>query len=88
MKIAEGFMLREVLDNWLVIPVGKDAAGKAYMLSLTESLSFLWKILEQGASEEELIAALLERYETDRATAVKDIREFLADLEQENILIR
>jgi hypothetical protein len=88
MKIAEGFMLREVLDNWLVIPVGKDAVAKTYMLSLTESCAYLWKMLEKEVGEGELIEALLDRYEIDRETAVKDVGAFLAELEQENMLIR
>jgi hypothetical protein len=88
MKIAEGFMLREVLDNWLVIPIGKSAAEGSYMLTLTESCAYLWKMLENEAGEGELIEALLERYEVDRETAVGDVRRFLADLEKENLLIR
>lgn len=86
MKIAEGFMLRSILDNWVAVPVGKNSANNC-MLTLSESSAFLWKLLEKGAYGDELIEALLSRYEIDRDVAVKDVGEFLKELEKENILV-
>jgi hypothetical protein len=80
-------MLRKVLDDWLVIPVGKNATEDSYMLTLTESCAYLWKMLENEAGEGELIEALLDRYEVDRETAAGDVRKFLTDLKRENLLI-
>ena len=46
----------------------------------------LWKKLENGATEEELVATVLEEYDIDEETAKKDIKEFLEKLDQYNII--
>ena len=44
--------------------------------------------LEEGATEEELLAAVLAEYEVDAQTAAKDIKDFLDKLDHHKILER
>ena len=87
MKIAEGYLLRNIADSWIVIPIGKIANASSLMVSLSESSALLWKQLETGANEDELISLLLDSYDVDSETAKKDVAEFLEFLRSENILI-
>ena len=82
MKLKEEFLLRQVADNWVVLPVGQTSVDFNGMLTLNDSGALLWKTLEQGGDRESLVEALLEEYDVDRATASTDVDEFLTKLEQ------
>ena len=82
MKIKEGYVLRQVADNWVVLPVGQNSVDFNGMLSLNESGVLLWKALEQGGDRETLADALLSEYEVDREQALSDVDEFIAALQR------
>ena len=82
MKLKPDFVLRQVADTWVVLPVGKASVDFNAMLTLNDSGAILWKALEQGGDAEALADTLCEQYEVDRATALADAEKFLAKLEQ------
>ena len=78
MKIKKGFILRNVANTHIVVPVSQNILNYNGMLSLNESGAFLWSVLERGTDREGLLAALLNGYEVPRAVAEQDLDEFLA----------
>ena len=86
MKINGGFALREVAGNILAVSVGNGKDGFNGVINLSESSAFLWKILEKGAEEDELVKALLEEYNVDEETAKKDVAEFIVKLKEAKLL--
>ncbi len=85
MKIKDGFMLRQVAGSYIVVSYGKRAVDFNGMITLNGTGAFLWNKLEKGATKEELIAALLDAYETDEKTARRDIEMFVQKLEDAQI---
>lgn len=86
MKIKEGFVLREVAGDTVVIPTGGDL-DMNMMITLNESGAFLWKRLEQEISREDLIAAVLKEYpDVDQATAEMAVDGFVAKLKENEFL--
>ena len=77
MKIKPGYILREVMDIFVIIGVGSEAYTPNEILSLNETGAFLWCILEKGAEKPELVAALQREYDTDPQTAERDVDVFL-----------
>ena len=86
MKIRDGFILREVADSFIVVAVGEAVKTFNGIVNLNETGAFLWKILEQGATKEELLKKLTEEYDVDDATAKKDIDAFVAKLEEAKLV--
>lgn len=86
MKIKDGFILRQVAGSYIVISVGGESVDFNGMITVNETGAFLWEKLVVGATEEELLCAMLEEYEVDEATAKADIAEFLKLLEEGNLL--
>jgi len=80
MKIKEGFVLRQVADNWVVLPVGQASVNFNGMISLNESGVLLWRTLEQGGDRIALADALLNEYEVEREEALADVDAFLTAL--------
>ncbi len=87
MRISQQFMLRQVADEALVIPVGEAALAVRGLISLSESGSLLYRKLQGGATGEELVEVLLKEYEIDRETAQADTRDFLNQMRRMGILI-
>ena len=82
MKIREGYVLRQVADHYVVLPVGQASVSFNGMLSLNESGALLWRALENGGDRETLAAALTAEYEVEREQALSDADEFIAALEK------
>ena len=87
MKIKEGFILRQVAGNYIVIAVGDEAVDFNGMITINETGAFLWSILAHGATKEEMLEKLMSEYEVDEETAKKDITDFLIKLNDGKLLI-
>lgn len=81
MKLKDGFLLREVAGETVVIPTG-DTMDLNMMITLNETGKFLWQRLETGAEEGELVAALLSEYDVDAATAKAHVAAFVGKLKE------
>ena len=64
-----------------------DVRRKVYF-SLNETGATLWKVLERGASEAELVSALLDAYDTEELVARRDVESLLGELEQAHLVER
>ena len=87
MKIKEGFEMRELSGQSVVIAVGKAAEVFNGMIRLNDSGTELWKRLSVGCDEESLVECLINNYEVDAPTAQEDVRQFLTKLYDADILI-
>ena len=85
LKLKEGFILREVAGETVVIPTGEDI-NLNMMITLNGTAAFLWQKLEQGATEEELVSALLAEYDVDAENAAKHVAAFVAKLNEHGFL--
>ena len=86
MKIEKEYILREIADDYIIVPVGKAAMEFNGMITVNETGAFLWKLLTKGATKEELLHAMLEEYEVSAEEAEADIDEFLQLLQENQIL--
>lgn len=85
MKLKEGFILRTVAGETIVLPSG-DELDLNMMITLNDTGKFLWQRLENGAEEDELVAALLAEYDVDEATARAGVERFVAKLNENGFL--
>ena len=88
MKLKKDFVLRQVADAWVVVPVGQAMLDFNGMLTLNESGAFLWNALEKGADQEALVRTLTAEYDVPESVAREDIAEFLAKLEKAGCMER
>lgn len=86
MKIKKGFMLREVVGNYVVVAVGEASKNFNGVINLNESGAFLWKKLADGIEEAELIKELLNEYEVSEEIANNDVKTFIKKLKEADIL--
>ncbi len=80
MKIKNGYILREVAGNHVVVPTGNTSVDFSGVITLNDTGAYLWKLLGKEKTEQELLFGMLEEYEIDEATAKADLSEFLVKL--------
>ncbi|MBQ9742048.1 MAG: PqqD family protein [Ruminococcus sp.] len=87
MRIAEGFIVREIAGETIAIPTGESARNLSGLVALNESGRLLFELLQSEQTEDSLTEALLNEFDTDPETARKDVREFLEILRSGGILV-
>lgn len=85
MKIKDGFLLRQVAGQTVVLPVGGDL-DLNMMITLNDTGSFLWQHLLSETDETALTAALLTEYDVDDATAANAVSAFVKELRSHDFL--
>ena len=73
MKIKEGFVLREVMGNNIVIAVGEASRSFRGMVQLNDTATLIWKLISEGNTKEQIVDALLEKYDADREILEADV---------------
>ena len=85
MKIKDGFILRTVAGETVVLP----AAGVTdfdMMITLNDTGKFLWSLLENEQEESDLVSALLSEYDVDETTAKAAVAGFVTELKKNEFL--
>ncbi|MBP3579906.1 MAG: PqqD family protein [Clostridia bacterium] len=86
MKIKDGLILRQIADTYIVVAIGEEAKKANVMITLNETGGFLWQKLSEGATEEELLRAVLNTYDIDEATAKADVEDFVKKVKNSGLV--
>ena len=86
LKLDKEYVLRQIGDDYIIVPVGQAALSFNGMITVNETGAFLWEQLVKGTSKEGLLQTLMETYEVTQEEAERDIDEFLDVLYKNNIL--
>ena len=74
MKIKEGFILRQICGEYVVVGEGLAQVNFNKMLSLNESAAYLWQeVSGKEFTREDLVKLLLDKYEVSEERAAADV---------------
>lgn len=86
MKIKEGFLLRQVAGQTVVLPTG-DELDLNMMITLNGTGAFLWEQLQSETTEDALVQALLAEYDVDEERARASVVAFVNKLNENGFLV-
>lgn len=87
MKIKDGFELREVCGEKVILACGMNNIDFSKIISLNETAAFLWTVaIDQEFTEDMLVKALLEEYEVDDETARRDVANVVSKWKEIGLL--
>ncbi|SHK78147.1 MULTISPECIES: PqqD family protein [unclassified Fibrobacter] len=88
MKIKNGFVLRDVCGEQVIMGEGVGALDFGRLLCLNETASWLWKQAEaQGDfTVESLTDVLCEEYDVSRDDALKDVASIVNEWQKVNVV--
>lgn len=87
MKKAEGYVVKKLEDEYLVLPSGKKTEEVNEVISLSETAGFIYMHAEQAESIDELAQLVAEEYEIEAAEVLEDVRNVVRTLQEKGILI-
>lgn len=77
MKLKTGYLVREIADCHIVVPIGERVIEFKGIMTLNDTGNFIWNCLSDDISDSQLLHSILEEYEVNEATAKADLDEFL-----------
>lgn len=87
MRIKEGFVLRDIMGEAIVVGEGFDQINFNKMIKLNDSAAFLWRAVEErDFTEQELADLLTSHYEIDRESALADVVRLCEEWQKNGII--
>lgn len=87
LKIADGFLLRELQGEYFAIPSGCAAQRFSGLIALNETGADIFRLLQTGMTREALLREMGEIYGMQPEELAADVDEILAQLRELDILI-
>lgn len=87
MKLKYDFVVREIVGEYVMVPLGEGALAFSGMISTSETGALLAEALRQDVTRQELLERLLAEYDVDEQTANADLEEFLSQLRKLDLLV-
>ena len=85
-KLKDGFLLREIAGENVVVPVDEARELFRGMIQLNGVGAFLWKLCSEETTIEQMTQALVEQYDVEKRNAECDVKNFVAQLKQKGLL--
>ena len=86
MKAKQGFVLRNVVDEFILMPTGDNIGKFNGTVLLNEVSAFVWEKLQNPLSREDLLTAVLNEFEVEKAVASADLDALLATLNEYGVI--
>ncbi len=86
MKLCGEFVVRQVMDNIVAIPVGQTALRLNGMILLNDVSKIIWDCLEQGTNLESIVKAVTDAFDVSIDEARTDILDFCGKLSKLQLL--
>ena len=87
MKIKEGFILRTLCGEHIVVGEGLSQVNFNKIISLNESAAWLWgQVLEKEFTEDTLVDLLRQKYDVSEEIARADAAKLLAQWKEQGIV--
>ena len=86
MKVKDGFVLRNVVDEYIVMPTGDNIAKFDGAVVLNEVSAFVFEQMKRPVSREDLLEAVLNEFEVDEATAKADLDALIEKLTEMGLI--
>lgn len=86
MKLKKNYILKQIANQTVLIPVSDEALKFNGMVSLNETSAFLCECLKEEMTLDALAVKLTESYNIDLEKAKKDIVKFTTMLKDKGIL--
>lgn len=87
MKVKNGFILRKVGRQYVVAATGEASKNFNGMIRLNDEAAFAFGLLQEGITEDALIAALVEKYGGNETEVRGDVANFLSKLKEADALV-
>lgn len=87
MKKTEGYRIRKLEDEYVVLPFGKRAEKVNEVISLSETAGFMYLHAEEADSVDELAELVSREYGVDKMVVYEDVVSVVRILKEKGLLL-
>lgn len=74
---SASIVTRKTGNEYVLVPVTNNIADMNSVYTINETGAFIWELIDGKKNVEELIDAVIDKYDADRETATKDVFTFV-----------
>ena len=86
MKIKDGFVVRDLAGQSIVVALGEASKTFNGMIKLNDTGRLIWDMLAEGRIKDEIIDRFTAEYDVEREIAERDVTAFIETLQGADIL--
>ncbi len=86
MKAKPGFVLRNVMDEHILMPTGDNIGAFNGAVLLNSVAALVWEKLQTPVSRDDLLRAVLDRFDVEEAVAAADLDGLLCDMKEKGMI--
>ena len=86
MKIKEGYVIRKVMGNHVVIATGAQSKYFHGMVKLNNTAAEIWELIAKGLDENGIVAAMLESYDVEEEKLRADVQKTVNTLVEQGFV--
>ena len=87
MKKTEGYIVKRLEDEYLVLPTGKRTEEVNEVISLSETAGFIYLRAEEAENIDELAQIVGKEYGIDSSEVYEDVKSVVKTLQDKRILL-
>lgn len=87
MRIKEGFVLRQVAGQTMVIATGEASKDFHGIIKLNATGKEIWQGLTDGLSKEQIIEKIVAQYEVEVEKATEDVEAMIKQMTEAGFLV-
>lgn len=87
MKKVEGYIMKRLEDEYVILPYGKKTEEVREVVTLSETAGFIYEKAEQAENIEQLAELVGKEYGVDASLVYTDVSEVVETLRKKGILL-
>jgi len=84
-ELKSKMVCRKIDDEMVLVPIVSEVAEMKVIYTLNEVASFIWENVDKSNTFEEIVKTVVDNFDTDEQTAVKDINDFFKELLEKKV---
>lgn len=87
MKKTEGYLIKRLENEYVLLPFGERAEEVNEVISLSETAGFMYLHAEEADSVDELAEIVSREYEVEKSVVYEDVEAVVKTLKQKGVLL-
>ena len=87
MKIKDGFVLRDIGGQTVVVATGEASQEFYGMIKLNQTGKDIWEGLLNGLSEDDIVLKLIDKYDVDKDRVRDDVHRMIVQMDKAGFFV-
>lgn len=87
MKLKYNFLIQEVAGTYMAVAIGEGAENFKGMIKMNGTAKRVFELIQQGLSEKDVVATMLEEYEASESDIQKSVDTMVYQLNSQNLIV-